>query len=287
MPELQNIPKAPVALLSGSPIIGGGGGGLDPMPFWTTVRPLTRTRKDGGRYVREAVAEQQLRSLCAQTEAARRARLVDVTDRGQDGFVGEEALVYAVREYQRAGDEDTAWRLAERLTERVVGHVRRKMDRWRLSADEAEECARDLFTALFEALFDDGPAGEFWEVRFWVCLDRRLWNLLEKRQAARDWEDAGPEAGFDDEPAEDPFARIADAGPGPERLAEYKEALALLTENERLALYLCRVEGWPEESDDPTRPSAARTLCVTGRSVRNYLRRAEAKLRAWEQGGNT
>ena len=48
-------------------------------------------------------------------------------------------------------------------------------------------------------------------------------------------------------------------------------------------MYLCRVEGLPEESEDPERVTAAKILGVTGRSVRNYLRRAEAKLREWQQ----
>jgi DNA-directed RNA polymerase specialized sigma24 family protein len=257
---------------------------------WATIRPLTRVRKDGGTpYVREPSAEKQLRALCALDEKARRARLT-LPDRGAEGFVGEEALVYAIRTYHMAGDEDAAWSLADLLTERVAGHVRREMDKWRLTPDEADECARDLFAALFEALFDLGPAGEFWEVRFWVCLDRRLWNLLERRQAQADLqtspmdEDGGPAGAT--EMREDPLARLADTDAvNPERRAELQEALALLTENERLAVYLCRVEGWPEESDDPDRPSAARALGVTGRSVRNYLRRAETKLLAWEQSG--
>jgi DNA-directed RNA polymerase specialized sigma24 family protein len=252
---------------------------------WTVLRPLTRKKKDGAPYVREAGTERQIRALLALSEPARRARLA-LRDRSHADFVGEEALVYCLRTYQGAGETATAWRLAECLFERVTGHVRRHIERWRLGPDDADDCVRDLFAALLEAVFDDSPAGEFWEVRFWVCLDRRLWNLLEKRQAAADLTQTG-EAGANNDEAgearENPLLRVADPKLGPAARAELGEALALLTENERLAVYLCRVEGWPEESDDPARPSAARVLGVTGRSVRNYLKRAENKLHAWEQ----
>ena len=260
---------------------------------WTVPRPLTRESKNGTPYVREARVERQICALCSLAESARRARLA-LADRDDADFVAEETLVYCLRTYQRAGDAAMAWRIAEMLVERVAGHVRRHVARWRLGPDDADECARDLFATLFAAVFDDAPGGEFWEVRFWVCLDRRLWNLLEKQQAAADLTVSGSEIEENEASGETggaaagrdaPLLRIADPRLGPEQRAELGAALALLTENERLALYLCRVEGWPEESDDPARPSAARALGVTGRSVRNYLKRAENKLRAWEEQG--
>lgn len=253
---------------------------------WKTLRPLTRRRKDGQVYSREARTEEQIQALCALSEPARRGRLA-VGDRHAPDFVCEEALVYCLRAYHRAGDDDFAWQIAERLVDRTTGHVRRQIERWRLSSDDADDCVRDLFTVLLEAVFDNDPAGEFWEVRFWVCLDRRLWNLLEKQQAATDLvRGSGESAASDDADTatgDEPLLRVPDSKLGPDRLAELNEALALLTENERLALFLCRVEGWPEESDDPARVSAAKVLGVTGRSVRNYLRRAETKLRAYQE----
>lgn len=247
------------------------------------VRSLSRLRKDGIPYTREAAVEAQVRQLGANGEQTRRAWMA-LADRADSRFVREESLVYCLREYHARGDADRAWFIADLLVQRVHGHVRREIGCWRLGPDDADDCARDLFAALFESVFDRSPAFEFWEVRFWVCLDRRLWNLAQKRQQIRDGElhladrdDAEQGAG------EGLLAQIPDAGPGPEALAEYREALSLLTENERLAVYLCHVQGWPEESEKPDQPSAARTLGVTGRSVRNYLRRAEAKLRAWQQ----
>ncbi|MBC8102435.1 MAG: sigma-70 family RNA polymerase sigma factor [Cytophagales bacterium] len=257
---------------------------------WREIRPLARTRKDNGAaYVREADVALQIQELSLAAERNRRARLTQTGDRGSPDRLREETLVYFLREYDRRGDEETAWRIAELLIDRVSGHVARKLARWRLTPDEADDCARDLFAALCEALFSREAAAEFWEVRFWVCLDRRLWNLIEKRQAVRDNEQRPGDAFLEDAGGESVseeasvLGRLADSGPSPETLAEHQEALALLTENERLAVFLCHVEGMPEESDDPERLTAAKILGVTGRSVRNYLRRAEAKLRDWSR----
>ena len=245
-----------------------------------TIRPLTRARKDGTPYTREPEVEAQVRVL-SRLGPRERQRRIDLTDRTQIDFLREETLVYLLRQHDRQGDREPAWQIAEILVGRVAGHVARKLARWRFRPDDVAECAQDLFGELRAALFDHGPAGEFWEVRFWVCLDRRLWNLAEKHQAMRDSELHLNER---DEGGEDPLGQIADAAPGPEIRAEWREALGLLTENERVALYLRYREGLPEESEDPERPSVARALGVTGRTVRNYLRRAEEKLRRWERG---
>lgn len=251
-----------------------------------TLRSLTRTRRDSGAvYTREVEVEAQIQQLTRLSERARRQTMLAALPPGHPDRLREETLVFALRECALAGDEETAWQVAERLVERISGHVARQLARWRLPAEDADDCTRDLFAALWEALWDRSPVAEFWEVRFWVCLDRRLWNLVEKRQAALDIQrrpaDEAPEAEADE--AESLLMRQVDGAPGPDVLTEREEALARLTENERLAVYLRYAEGIPEESDDPERETIARILGVTGRSVRNYLRRAEQKLRDWQR----
>lgn len=261
------------------------------------VRPLTRTRRDGKHYTREADVDAEIRALSALSERARKARLLETSETTGDrqqaqkdwlARVREETLVYFVREYTRQGDTETAWAIADLLTQRTDAHIARKLGRWRLTPDEAEDCAHDLAAVVFEALFSNDAAQEFWEVRFWVCLDRRLYNLLEKRQGVSDSEVSSADAtDADGEPAEERLTRMADGAATPDVLAEYKEALTLLTKNERDALFLCYIEGLPEESEDKNKLSAAKVLNVTGRSVRNYLRRAKEKLRNWEQSAQS
>ncbi|MDX1931302.1 MAG: hypothetical protein SFU56_01730 [Capsulimonadales bacterium] len=256
------------------------------------MRPLTRTRRDNGQvYTREREVEAQVREISRLPARQRRERLLMKGQVWTDSArLREETLVYFAREFAAHGDENTAWQIIEVLVERTAAHIQRKLARWRLTSEDADDCVRDLFAAVCDALFDRTPSAEFWEVRFWVCLDRRLWNLIEKRQAVADTEmNPGDQAedGEEERDSDRLFGRIADTGATPQALAEYEEALRLLNHNERTALYLIYVEGLPEESEDPNRPSVARALGVTGRSVRNYLRRAKDKLMAWERGALT
>ena len=109
------------------------------------------------------------------------------------------------------------------------------------------------------------------------------WSSGDKRALDVQLREAEAPEGGESGETESLLARLTDPNPGPEALAERGAALSILTETERLAVYLKYVEGLPEESDDPERVTAAKILGVTGRSVRNYLRRAEEKLRKWRQ----
>jgi DNA-directed RNA polymerase specialized sigma24 family protein len=247
-------------------------------------RPLTRTRKDDGSlYQRERRTEEEIQQLCGVRSRARRERLLARQPAGDPSRLREETLVYALRECAVRGDDEIAWGIAELLTERVSGHIARQLAKWRLPQEDADDITRDLFALLFDALFSREATGEFWEVRFWVCLDRRLWNLVEKRQASLDAQLSESSEQEASESGESSMLRIRDGGPGPEALAEYGEALKVLAEHERLAVYLKYIEGLPEESDDSERQTVAKIMGVTGRTVRNYLRRAEQKLREWNE----
>ena len=247
-------------------------------------RPLTRTRKDDGSlYQRERRTDEEIQQLCGARSRVRRERLLARQPAGDAARLREETLAYALRECAARGDDETAWGIAELITERVSGHITRQLAKWRLPQEDADDVTRDLFALLFEALFSREASAEFWEVRFWVCLDRRLWNLVEKRQASLDAQLSEGSEPQESESGESSLLRVADGGPSPEALAEYGEALTVLAEHERLAVYLKYIEGLPEESDDPNRQSVAKILGVTGRTVRNYLRRAEQKLREWNE----
>lgn len=256
------------------------------------VRPLRRTRRaDGSLYTREASVESQIRSLLSLSERVRRDTLTDPRQRTADWNdpkrLREETIVYFIRDCCLRGDADTAWQLAETLMDRVLLHIQRRLAHWRLSPEDAEDCARDLFSDMAEALFDTDVAQEFWEVRFWVCLDRKLYNLIEKRQRTEDAEirpsDQTADEG-DDRDSDRLLSQLVDPSARPEEMAEFAEARRLLTDTEWDAIYLVYYLGLPEESEDPDRETAARTMGVTGRSIRNYLKRAKTKLMEWHNG---
>jgi DNA-directed RNA polymerase specialized sigma24 family protein len=56
-----------------------------------------------------------------------------------------------------------------------------------------------------------------------------------------------------------------------------------LPPEERDAVILCHVMGYPEESDDPAKRTAATICGVTGRTTRNRLKRAAAKLSRFKE----
>jgi DNA-directed RNA polymerase specialized sigma24 family protein len=109
--------------------------------------------------------------------------------------------------------------------------------------------------------------------------------LVEKRQQALDRQTSESDETESEtgEEREARLLRIVDKSPGPEVIAERSAALSVLNDVERQSVYLKYIEGLPEESEDPERLTIAKILGVTGRSVRNYLRRAEKKLWEWEQ----
>ena len=259
------------------------------------VRPLCRARKsDGSPYTREKTVEAQIAELSQIPPRLRLRKLLEAKSAAigwkDTRRIREETLVYFIREYKAGGDEQSAGQLVEILIDRVAAHVDRKIGAWRLTFGEAEECASDLFAQMMGYVFDTSESAEFWEVRFWLCLDRKLYNLLEIRQGVRDHEVRPSDRANDSsEPDDDGtigriLGQMTDSGASPEESAERREIMALLTENERYAVYYCLVQGLPEESDDAEKLSAARLLNVTGRSVRNYLSRAKEKIARWQAG---
>jgi DNA-directed RNA polymerase specialized sigma24 family protein len=127
------------------------------------------------------------------------------------------------------------------------------------------------------------PAEEFWEANFLhalMCLaadtarpfQRAQRVVAESRLPYGD--DSGP--GFS-------WLERADPGPGPEDVALVREALGLLDEPERTAVYLHILEDWPVV-DSRGGPSVSRHLGVSDRTVRNYLTRGLSKLRAHYAG---
>jgi hypothetical protein len=250
---------------------------------WQSVRPLTRTRKDSGEsYTREGSVIAQITRLCAMTDAARRKSLTATYD-GKDPLrPKEETIVYFAREYDRRGEKKAAWELLETLTNRIPGHVGRELAKWRLPESEQNECIEAVTVEMYESVLSHEPGQEFWEVRFWVCLDRRIHAHAEKLQRVRDRE-LRPADDFGTEEdgahgAEGVFATLADPHASPEVIALRKDLQRRLSETEWQAVFLKYVEKMPEESGDADKVTIAKILGVTGRSVRNYLRRAEKKL---------
>ena len=95
----------------------------------------------------------------------------------------------------------------------------------------------------------------------------------------------------DNKPAayDDVFSRVSETfrSPATQESTIFRndllKAINNLPPDERKAVVLCHLMGYEEESEDPEKTTAA-TLCgVTGRTIRNRLSRAAAKLSQFKE----
>lgn len=126
---------------------------------------------------------------------------------------------------------------------------------------------------------------DFYEVRFNQAFSTfritRVRAELDRLNSTRDLPDpARPEVAVDDEilaRLSDPNCTTCDA----EEIVFRKpvhDAINALPRDEREAIVLCHLMGLKEESEDPNERTAATVCGVTGRTIRNRLTKAFAKL---------
>jgi DNA-directed RNA polymerase specialized sigma24 family protein len=207
------------------------------------------------------------------------------------GRTREELLVTFCRWLSDTGKTDEAWDVAAVLTTRVKGRIARTLSIWRLSFPPAlaEELIEEIIVDFYNSIFDKSASGQFWEVRFWVAFDRNLLDIVRRRRKQLDHVPAfnQEDNGFDDEPpSHSGHPDILSLGKGmgdPETATLVAEALVGLPEAVRTAYVLKHYAGFAEEAQGEG-PTIASTLGVSGRTVRNYLARAEAHLVNWREG---
>jgi RNA polymerase sigma factor (sigma-70 family) len=234
------------------------------------LRPLT-----SGKRTREPAVVAQIESLrcCSRVEFRRR---VEIRHHTQPDFVSEEALVYFVRELHLTGRSAEAGDLIALLEERCRKRVARTLGAWtQLSATQRDDCYHDLISQMFLALISLETRDEFWEVRFWHCLDWKLSNVAQKYHTIAQNELLPDNVRYEDGKTNDFMANIA----APARLTAeqtvlVQEALRVLTQEQRTVFVLFHYEQWTQEE-------IAKHTKVTDRTVRNRLESAEKRLASW------
>jgi len=243
------------------------------------VAPLRRRRAGGGSLRRPPEVEAEIAAVLGWSveRIVRRARAGDAA---APGCLSSECLVHLIRHDLRGGGRRLAERLAPLLLARCATILRRSLRGF--SGAAREDVRAEILGRLAELLVAPGDAADFFEVRFaraFKCLTidvcRRERRHLERRVLEADLtpEAVGREAAG-------PAARRplwTTAPPSPEARLALRQALAAMSAEERQALVLHRLIGM---SINGTRggPSLVEVLGVSERTVRNRLRRAEAKL---------
>lgn len=235
--------------------------------------------------------EPQVASQIAQFERLpRTALLAALTQRSaQDERAAEETLVHFLRRAHRADDNRVTAILAQEITHRVSGRLARLARVWRLGhpPDLAEDVIDEVLTDIYDQLLSGDASSKFWEIRFWVCFNRRALNIMRKRRAEIDQVVAEE----DDAQDEDSQERVYDVQAPlsrfdqPETMAIVSDALSRLPQNQRTAFLLKHWSGYPEENGANDTQSIASMMGVSGRTVRYYLARATKELSGWRAEG--
>lgn len=248
---------------------------------------------------REPQVEAQVRALLAMPRhlfwhQARYAIRKPIEDNSSDPnptlqagkWVQEESLVCLLRIWLRSGErteQEQAWEVAELLIERCTQFIHLHIACWKLSPQHVEECKRDIQVQMLQDLFNTSQSAEFWEIRFWLCLKRRLLNIVKKYRVISETEVTTANVSDEEGKTEDFFDRVAGAELIPHQVrVEARQALRELPELERKAYILYHYEDYSQEQ-------IAADFNVTDRTVRNWLTRANQRMTQWrdEVGGST
>ena len=239
------------------------------------VRPLTKCRKDGARYVRPQAIESEIEVALQEDPATLRERLL-ITDKSSPDHLSSECLVHLIRDALRRRDDERLNRALPVLFGRCEAILRTKIANSLQGADELRE---EVLSEFSELLANDGTGERPDELDFYECRFNAAFGALridavrsELKRLKRTAEPPGP--GEEREPAaheEGASARLFEA-------VRTREAINALPPDERKALVLHHEYGYKVESTDPDEVTVA-TLCkCTGRTVRNRLARAAARL---------
>lgn len=201
---------------------------------------------------------------------------------GDSTAAPEEVLVHFLRSFHVAGDHAASAKIAHVITERISGKLVRLARVWRLGfpPDLMDDVVDEVLNDLYEQLFSTSSTAQFWEVRFWICFNRRAITIMRKRRGELDQIAADESDDEDEEDAAIETAPTLVRLDDPVTRALLSDALAHLSQPYRTAFVLKHWAGYPEEVADGS-DSIASLMGVTGRSVRNYLKHAARELDTW------
>ncbi|MGD0446710.1 MAG: hypothetical protein ABSA39_22470 [Edaphobacter sp.] len=247
------------------------------------VRLLTKVTPDGVLYTRPAAIEIAIRVAIQQDIECLRRR-AELSDESEKDFLPLECLVYLIREAWRRGDHPSMNTLMEPLLARCERLLRATM------LESAEEHIENILSNFSFVFIEDGNSGHTDELDYFECRFFRAFRffridyLRRERSRAEHFEPLQEQYDSDDG-SDDRQVRLPSEiyGMGPTQMTDVFRneriiAISKLPPDECKAVFLCGILGLKEESEDPDAMTAAKLCRVTGRTIRNRLTRAAAKL---------
>ena len=253
------------------------------------VRPLTKRKKDGTLYVRPKAVETQIAAALREGGEALRRRL-RIQERGSPEYLRTECLVHVVREASRNEDEQLLNAGVEGLLARCGRLLKTMVSGSLRDAEEIRASVLYRFSVLLARGVVNIAANEldYYECNFYGAF-RALNRSVVRIELNKDERKAEVLGGDEiDGHGTDSLKWVTEALQNPEALVSRDELLDRLKQellpDELNAVVLCRVWGLKEESDNLDEITAASLCNCTGRTIRNRLSRADAKLSRFEEG---
>ena len=242
-----------------------------------SINPLTRRG-----YQRTKTTQQQISAALGLHTAELIARAQQGDEKAPD-FLSAEALVYFIRRADGAGDNKTRDALIRKLLQRCTVFFRGQFRG--CSKEDHEDLQGEVTAALVEDLLDPSDRGDFMQVRFWLYLRRK--TIDASKVIFRDSGDAESlDTGFSGDAESEGQTKLdtqTDKRLSPEQLAMLFEGLATLPPPLRQVFLLRHHVGMKIGADNPADDppdelTLARHFGRSGRTIRNWLKEAEALL---------
>ena len=260
------------------------------------ARPLTNRRLGGALYTRPRVVEAQIDEAICLSRSDLRIRL-SMGDRNALSYLRSECLVHLVREGRRSDDQQMMSAVLPVLLRRCEAILLSKMPDGGMP--DAAGLRQEILEELTDLFVTDGTGDFPNELDFYECRFNMAFRALRvdavdrdvrRRKREIDVVELPPlETAKEPDAYVDAFAKVSDAfkiKPTQEwdvLREELGEAIEALPADERDAVMLVHGFGYKVESVDPDEATAATRCNCTGRTIRNRLASAAAKLSGFKE----
>lgn len=243
------------------------------------ARPLRKCTTDGSAYTRPPEIEAAIDDALALDATTRLAR-AEILDRKAPGFLPKEALVYLIRDAKRLDDQTTLSRLFTILARRCEVLLARQVP---TAYPNAVDIRADALSRLGMLFAEDETAThpcrlDDFEIRFDRCFLLLRMTIAREYRRRREREVVAADP---DNPVCNPVEGALEVDGEQEPMVLRKEQMALLNQlspDDRKLLLLRFGNEIKVESNDPKEVTLAKTYGVEGRTIRNRIKAARARL---------